>query len=492
MIRFFLVFFVLNSVAWPAKAAPSPWRDLAVADVDRLHQSVVDFHPGMRDPDTPDFATRVATAYQTAKASAQSARSYADWLATTRGFMLSFRDGHTIFRPNLSPARVRWPGFLIDGRAGGWVVRRPAGFVDTGAGPAEGARLVACDGVPIADLLKKRLDGIEADWSKEPERIRQAYRLFLDTRIGGPPPISACSFELQGTVKVQKLAWDIVSWSALSSGLAPFLRRVTHPISVRSLASGGQWVSLGSFGNETELEALAKSLGANPATLRSAPFVVFDMRGNNGGNSTWGERFASLLWGEAAVAARTAEIDSRLGARAGKYFRATLEVAKAARATADEFKAMGSDFASVAGYWYETADRIAASPDGDRKLVHDPCCDRTPPTTKITLVPGAYARPVYVLIDAGCFSSCVVAANRLVEQGAIAVGETSGQNEEYGEVASPPPLPSGLAEYLLPISIIRQPREQLRVVLTVRWAGAMDADDELEGWIATMAGTAKP
>ncbi len=487
MIRLFVVLLMLTSGAWPASAAPSPWRDLAVADVNRLHQSVVDFHPGMRDTDTPDFAARVETAYRTAKVRAEAATSYADWLAATRGFMLSFRDGHTIFRPNLSPARVRWPGFLIDGRAGGWVVRRPAGFADTRAGPAEGARLVACDGVPIADLLKKRLDGIEADWSKEPERIRQAYKLFLDTRIDGPPPISACSFDQQGTVKEQKLAWDIVPWSTLSPGFAPFLRRVTHPISVRALASGGQWVSLGSFGNETKLEALAKSLEANPAILRSAPFVVFDLRGNNGGNSTWGERFASILWGEAAVAARTAEIDSRPGARAGKYFRATPAVAKAARATADEFKAMGSDFASVAGYWYETADRIAASPDGDRKLVHDPCCDRTPPTAKIALVPGAYSKPVYVLIDAGCFSSCVVAANRLVEQGAIAVGETSGQNEEYGEVATPPPLPSGLADYLLPISIIRQPRERLRVEPKLRWAGAMDDDSEIESWIATMA-----
>ncbi|OYY76389.1 MAG: hypothetical protein B7Y43_15205 [Sphingomonas sp. 28-62-20] len=487
MIRLLAALTLSIGLALPASAAPSLWRQLAVDDVDRLHQSVVDFHPGMRDRDTPDFAERVKTAYRTAKVRAESAANYADWLAATRGFMLSFRDGHTIFRPNLSPVRVRWPGFLIDGRASGWVVRRPAGFADTGAGPVEGARIVACDGIPIADLLKKRLDGIEADWSKEPERIRQAYRLFLDTRNDGPPPISACSFEQQGAVKEQKLAWNVVAWSALSSGFAPYLRRIAHPIAVRTLASGGQWVSLGSFGNETKLEALAKSLEGDPAILRSAPFVVFDLRGNNGGNSTWGERFASLLWGEAAVAARTAEIDSRPGARAGKYFRATPAVAKAARATADEFKAMGPDFASVAGYWYETADRIAAAPDGDRKLVHDPCCDRTPPTTKITLVPGAYARPVYVLIDAGCFSSCVVAANRLVEQGAIAVGETSGQNEEYGEVASPPPLPSGLAEYLLPISIIRQPRERLRVEPKLRWTGTMDADDEIENWIAQVS-----
>ena len=253
------------------------------------------------------------------------------------------------------------------------------------------------------------------------------------------------------------------------------------------MASGGRWVSLGSFGDETKLEALAKSFERDPSLLRHAPFVVVDLRGNAGGNSTWGERFARILWGDAAVKARTAEIDGRPGRRAGKYWRASPAVAVAARAQADEFKAMGSDYASVAGYWYEVADRIARAPDGDHLLVHDPCCDRVPPTKKIPLVTGDYTKPVYVLIDAGCFSSCVLAADRLIEQGAIAVGETTGQNEEYGEIATPPPLPSGLARYFLPISIIRQPKDTLRIVPQIAWQGAMDDDAGIETWIAKLA-----
>lgn len=467
-----------------ASAPPSPWRQLVIDDLERLNRSVADLHPAMRDLETPDFAQRVAAAYGTARMRADKATSYADWLAATQGFMLSFRDGHTIFRPNLSPARARWPGFLIDGRAGGWVVRRPAGFVRTGPGPEEGARVVACDGVPIAMLLEKRLDGVEADWSKEPERIRQGFRLFLDTRIEGPPPLTQCTLEWRGETATQKLVWTIDPWPTLSPGLAPFLRLVSRPISVRATQAGGQWVSLGNFGDQAKLEALAKLLEADPTVLRKAAFVVFDLRGNRGGNSTWGERFASVLWGVAAVAARNAEIDSRFDRRAGKYWRGSPQVALAARASADEFKAQGPDYASVAAYWYEVADRIAKAPDGDRNLVHDPCCDPTPPTGPVPLVPGAYTNPVYVLIDAGCFSSCVLAANRLIEQGAIAVGETSGQNEEYGEVTTPPPLPSGLARYLLPISIIRQPKSSLRVEPRLKWAGALDDDVAIEAWLA--------
>ncbi|KPF73367.1 hypothetical protein IP88_09375 [alpha proteobacterium AAP81b] len=476
----------------PAAAAPSPWRALAVADVDRLHRSVVELHPGMRDPDTPDFAARVERAHRTAARRAAAATSYADWLTATQGFLLAFRDGHTIFRPNLAPARARWPGFLIDGRAGGWVVRRPAGFAASSTGPGDGARILACEGVPIADLLKARLDGIAADWSKEPERIRQAFRLFVDTRIDGTPPLRECTFEWQGKTETRRLSWDVVAWPALSADFAPFLRNVPHPISSRILASGGQWLSLGNFGDETALETLAKALESRADTLRSAPFVVFDLRGNAGGNSTWGERFARILWGAAAVDARTAEIDGQPGRRAGKYFRGSRQAATAARGLADEFAAQGADFASVAGYWREVADRIARAPGGDRALVHDPCCDAAPAAAPVAPAASAYRRPVYVLIDAGCFSSCVLAANRLIAQGAVAVGETSGQNEEYGEIATPPPLPSGLARYFLPISIIRQPRETLRVVPGIRWDGALDDDAAIEAWIGGMARAAPP
>ena len=471
-------------VGAPAVAAPSPWSALATADVERLHRSVVDYHAGIRDPDTPDFGARVEAAYAKASARAAKAASYADWLDATQGFMLSFRDGHAIFRPTLAPARVRWPGFLIDGRGDGWVVRRPAGFESSAARPADGARIVACDGVPIADLLKARLDGVSADWSKAPERIRQAFRLFLDARPAGKPPVATCTFEDNGATTAVDLTWTEEDWPKISASLAPFTRRAKRGIGMRTLASGGVWIGLGSFGRETELNALLSDMKAKAADLRRAPFVVLDLRDNAGGNSTWGESLAAAIWGDAAVDARSAQLDARPGLRAGKFFRGTPQVAQ--RQTGARSR-IGAGLRKVAGYWRQTAERLASAPGGDETLVHDPCCDASPSAAPPPDRPSLYAGPVYALIDAGCFSSCVVAAGRLVAQGATAVGETSGQNEEYGEIVEPPPLPSGLARYFLPISIIRQPKEALRVEPAIAWSGAMDDDAGLEAWISRLA-----
>jgi hypothetical protein len=99
---------------------------------------------------------------------------------------------------------------------------------------------------------------------------------------------------------------------------------------------------------------------------------------------------------------------------------------------------------------------------------------------------------VFVLTDAGCFSSCVVVMNTLKRMGAIQVGEASGQNEVYGESVGPFHLPSGLGWYRIPVSIIRQPRSSLGgLPPDIPWSGAMDDDQGIHAWIAKLASGAK-
>ena len=54
-------------------------------------------------------------------------------------------------------------------------------------------------------------------------------------------------------------------------------------------------IRLANVSNEPALQALATELAARQAELRSAPYVVFDLCGNAGGNSMWGDRFAAIL-----------------------------------------------------------------------------------------------------------------------------------------------------------------------------------------------------
>lgn len=474
--------------AWAQPGTPTSnaWRTMTLSDVDALYQSVRSIHPGYRDPETPDFAGRVEAAYRLARTRAMEARTYLDWREATQGFMLSFRDGHTIFRLNAVPSRARWPGFLIEGRGGGYVIRTPVGLSDIDADAPQGARVISCDGAPIETLLRDRLDGREADWSKPPERIRQAYRLFIDYQTEGPAPFASCRIAAASGEVDLKLEWRVELWSELASAFAPFNREVERPVSTQTMPDGAYWIGLGNFGDEGALTELAAALEAQTANLRAAPYIVLDLRGNRGGNSGWGGTFANLIWGEAAVNSRLAQANAEASVRGGKFWRASPAAAAEARRTAERFTAMGPAMAGPAAYFNDVARLIDTAPNGDRTLVEDPCCTPEAASSPTPVVAPAYAGQVYLLTDAACFSSCVLALVPLRAMGAIVVGETTGQNEEYGEIAGPIVTPSGLARYYVPMTIIRQRRETLVVSPDRSWPGAMDDDAGIEAWIAAM------
>ena len=481
-----LLIFGAIAAAHGPQSSPSPWATLASNDVAAYCSDIRAVHPGMVDPLSPTFAKQVDRACEVAAERARSAASFLDWMETVQSLVTSFRDGHTGITFTVVPTQLRWPGFLIDGQGGRWVVRRPANRSATDSSPPEGAELVSCDGQPAAKFLENRVDQKTVDWSKQPERIRQAFRAFTTSRVDGPPPAKSCQFHQNGKTIDVPLEWQAISTVAMQPLLAPYLRRgaTRRPITISFAPDRHAWIQLGNFQDETALKSAESELLAKQDQLRSASYVVFDLRGNGGGNSTWGARFASILWGKDAVEGRRLATQSSNPADYGKYWRRSKTAAARMRAAGDEYAAEGPDFADIAKYWRDLGDTIAAAKEDG--LYQDECCRPKPIPS---LVPAStYSGKVFVLTDAGCFSSCVVVMNTLKRMGAIQVGEASGQNEVYGESVGPFNLPSGLGWYRIPVSIIRQPRSSLGgLPPDIPWSGAMDDDEGIHEWIAKLA-----
>ena len=383
---------------------------------------------------------------------------------------------------------------LIDGQGGHWVVRRPDyKSVAPPDAPPEGATLVACDGQPAEAFLKNQLDNKTVDWSKLPERIRLAYKVFLTSNPDAPLPAKSCRFEKDEKTTDLTLNWVDLPYFQLQPLVYPYFRRgLPRPTHAEFADDGHVWIRLDNVSDETALKKLESELTAKQAQLRAAPYVVFDMRGNGGGSSEWGEKFAAILWGDKPVEAMLAANEPSNPNDRGKYWRISKAAAAGMLGLAKENAARGPDYAEAAKFWGDLGTKVnAAAAHGDG-LLPDECCQSDSssekPAKPIQSPAPQYRGKVFVLTDAGCFSSGVLVMNTLKHMGAIQVGEASGQNEVYGEGFDGLKLPSGLATYRIPFSIIRQRREDLGgLPPDIAWPGAMDDDEGLRKWIAGLA-----
>lgn len=484
-----LVLLLPSAASAETEDVASAWRRLAAADVEAMHSTIVAVHPLMVDPETQDFPARVEAAYRIAMERANAARDFADWRIATQGFIESFRDGHVIFRLEAVPSRVRWPGFLVEGRESGYLAHRPQSLAGGTAAIPDGARLIGCDGASIEDQIISRLDGIEADMTKKPERLRQAYRYLLDYRMEGPGPVLSCRIVTADGMTDVTLEWQAIAWAQLAPRLGAVNREVERPIGARKLTSGVRWVELGSFGDPSLLEPLVAELEADTGSLRSAPAIVIDLRGNRGGSSHWGYRLAAAIWGEAAVGHRLANAEGRaVRAGLGKFWRATPEAAALVRASAARFATSGDH--DAAAYFGSVADLIDRAREDKQSLADDPCCRNwRSPRALVTGDPPspAYSGKVLLLTDAGCFSSCISAIVPFDLMGARRIGETTGQNGEGGEVVGPLITPSGLARYFVPASIIRAGGAAQAVYpVDLPWDASMNDTAGLEKWVEEM------
>lgn len=240
----------------------------------------------MVEPYAAGFANRVEQAFSAAAQKAKAPVTYYDWRDTMGEPVESFRDGRTNIRFLLTPLRLQWPGFLIEGQAGHWVVRRPdLDDVAPPGNPPERAVFRGCDGQPGEAFPQNRLDPALADWSNLPERIRLAYRAFVAMQDADPLPAKTCRFELEGEVTETELDWRSFAYHELMSFASTYTRRgLRSAIDLEFSDDGHAWIRLANVSNETALKALEAEMPANQARLRSAPYVEFDLRGNAGGN----------------------------------------------------------------------------------------------------------------------------------------------------------------------------------------------------------------
>ncbi|HEX4969913.1 MAG TPA: S41 family peptidase [Steroidobacteraceae bacterium] len=453
-----------------------PWVLLTQRDLQAIHDTLAANHPGPVDPQSDRYRRRLEDGLQVAQAEAARARQYSDYTRALRRYVNGFRDGHTTARFLLSSERVAWPGFLV-GRAADEKIRVLAAAADGNV--PRGAELVACDGTATEQLVEERLDPYYWNADIPHERWDTLPKLFQFEPIDTTGRMASCTFRIDGAARSIELHWA----NAPRETVIRYVQDMQPPAPALGLhqREGIWFVALPSFnyfGESTAgITALVDEMTARAAELRAGT-VVFDVRGNGGGNSAWAERVASAFWGERAVRRVVESFDWTVDWRVSPDNIAHLN------RTVERNERDG--LTEAARSWAQARDALVAAQKQNQSLV------------RVAEAPKASAGPapkslvtgrVFLLTDGACASACLDFADVVRRLPHVThIGLPTSADAVYIDNTESI-LPSRLAvlSYSLKVYRNRVRANNEWYEPAIRWAGGVMSDEAITAWIRQLA-----
>ena len=204
------------------------------------------------------------------------------------------------------------------------------------------------------------------------------------------------------------------------------------------------WITITSFNERrSSITELTQQVEAQANTLRSLDRIIFDLRGNSGGNSNFGRRIATALWSAEVyldwVPVSAASVDWRASPENARH------VHDIARRHADRGRE------SQAAAWTRTAESIdRAVQAGD-----DYASRRFAARETTRTVQSPVSAQVVVITDDVCASSCLDFMDMLMAlPNVLHLGEETSSDTQYIDVRHVD-LPSRTGRMFLPLKVYR-------------------------------------
>ena len=435
-----------------------PWGELAVRDIEAMRTAILENHPGPVDPLNPGFRKWLDEGYEQALAKAREARTFGGYASALEFYGAGFRDGHLNSGVMLEPYELWWPRFIVRLRNDRYVVAATADEKDASLPPV-GAELLDCDGRSARTIVEEDLwpyaqgPKIESAWPTV------AAQLLIDRGNPWVPRAKTCRFKVGEETKEMPIRYARGNDAAIAAAA----KRAFVPLAplppVRSVGKG-LWVSMPAFqGADERLTELA----AKAPEWRNAEFIVFDVRGNTGGNSKWGNQILNGLYGQPFMQYAVMP-----------HFAKQVVDWRTSKDNIEHVRGFGPGSAGV------VAGMEAAAAEG-RALWRRPAVDAEKPPAAEPL----YRGKVVLLTDRRCASACLDFADlvRLLPN-ATHVGQPTSADSVYMEVR-PVDLPSGVGRLGLPVKVYRdRPRGHNEpYVPHVVYEGDINDTTAVEGWV---------
>ena len=425
-----------------------------------------------------DFINQLTIGLRQHKLLAKSVTNQNQYNAVLNSFMLGFNDMHLSFRPTLRPTEFDWSGMVFVYDENQWLVSHsssvwPSKLADVGD------KLISCDGKSVDYWVTNTLKNSIAHQGSLAQLVRYSSWLFIGSN--GLPQFQSypeqCLFEKKGEQYSIKMNWQTESSKLIYPLVFNQPSRAQASFSIEKFNEDGYWIELGALYGE-KIGQFVEDIEALHKELPSSKFIVIDVRGNLGGDTTWSDRIAASIFGKdfvnKQIISKPAEsykvshenlvlIESQLSNAISQFG----EEDSSTLYQRTMFEAMNA--ALEKGYEF-------APPLSTHKVL-----EQSNQQTD-SLLPPKFHGQLFILTDYGCFSSCLLMVNKFRQLGAITLGKVTNSMPRYYDMKLVQ-LSSGSGSIVTMTKVDMSEGERIGPFYpTVNFDGFMDDTKRLKTW----------
>lgn len=470
-----------------SQAGTNPWSELAIQDLKKVQGLVEENHPGPLDNQNTWFSAWFKKGYSESLALAKRSDSYQGYYYSLKHFVNGFKDGHLHYWTELSMNRSEWPGFIVAKRGELYIVHFVSDLDKFGHLPPKNSQLVSCDGKGIRSLMETNIFPFSGNPDLESHWIEQTPMLFVDFHNPFVTRPRECTFKsnTDGKPETTTLSWKPTIYSEIEPHVekAGFGQRPVK-FTQDSFDKDNHWISIPTFGPEKEDADYLAEITKGLNLLRDSKIIVFDVRGNGGGNSQWGHNIVGQLFGEDYKTYRESKRpdQSYVEWRASKGNLAYLQ--EVVPALKERFGARSSIFRV-----FESVATAMANKNESTLLKQPELVESSNDQTSPRNVKSPVSAQVYLLTDGHCGSACLDFADILLNmEGVIHIGLPTSADTVYMDIRREK-LPSSIANLSFAMKVYRnrQRGNNQPYVPTFLWEGDIWDTPKLQTWISGLS-----
>lgn len=481
-----LIAMTLTSACSTIDKPDSAWKTLAQSDLQFIYKTIKENHPGPIDAENPEFNDWLEKGHVDAAAEAKNAGSFDAYRFILLKYVKGFNDGHLSFWTNYEKSSVKWPGFIIAYRNGRYIV-----YHSEVSEIRKGDQLTACNNKKIENLYKTNVFPYKGLPEPESKLYRLAPYLLIDQ---GNPFISMplnCQFSRGGKHVSHALSYREKDQEELTKWVSEAAFGPEGEFEFRVIEADKYWVRIPTFAPQDEQEKSIKAYIHKLKRLsKTKATIVFDVRGNSGGSSSWGDMIVESLYGKENVE----KVNKHIGGNVSAEWRVSPENFKAISNWPEVFEErFGPENETT--LWATTFVQRFEQALKERKptIKQDPESERVKKTGNLELdSKNAFRGEIFLLTDGRCASACLDFADIVLAMpNATHVGMETSADTVYMEGNVIDQLPSGLGSLYYPMKVYRNRARGNRESYKPKylWSGEMSDTEGLQNWIFNESST---